>query len=783
MKINAVNIAAFGKLKNYTLDFSNGLNLIYGENENGKTTVMEFIKMMFYGNTYTRAQSLDKNPRKKYKPWGGEQMAGSIDFEHGGTRYRLMREFKNSNSTDKITLINLDLGTSDTYTGATNIGADILGLSGAAFEKSVFIDNNVALPDNTDADGEINARLSNVADTGDEEVSLETVIKRITAAKTDILSKTGKAGSLAELRSHLVNLNTELAECEQKNRERDRLELDIAQKQAAAEALSRERAELFEKLKASEKSELKEKLQEFITAAELYEECEKALTLSDGDLADQQFCNTADALLSRVTAYDISVDGKSKEVARLSGEIAKLENGGNETDAASLASLKQQKNDTNNKISALESQVFSLDSRLDASNAAKTHSAPKSNIILLILGVLLAATGAAGAIIAQMPALISFAACGIILFVLSFIIKAKPQGTENCKELEKLTSDKQRLEQEISQLKEKAAALENDINSILIESEANKSILSSKREEALSRQTELLTEQNALAESKAQLFAHLGKLRPIGEISAASALISETRKLISDMQQHKIAADYAVRGTKCTGIPDARAKLELLKNVGETHESRTDLQEQMKLLDERRNALISEISACTAEARTGFKNLKAIPELKREISDTETQINEQTDYYEALTIAEEALNSAFAELRRSFGGVIEKRTLEIFACLTGNRYNDITVSKNFDIAVTKADTFGMHSHEYLSRGTSHQAYFALRLALSELLGADSGGLPILLDDIFAQYDDKRLNLGFEFLKRYAENNQVIFFTCHQSYLETAEKLKATIINM
>lgn len=783
MKINAVNIAAFGKLKNYTLNFSDGLNLIFGENENGKTTVMEFIKMMFYGNIYTRAQSLDKNPRKKYKPWNGDTMAGSIDFEHGGTRYRLMREFKNSNSTDKITLINLDLGTSDTYTGNTCIGADILGLSGAAFEKSVFIDNNVALPDNTEADGEINARLTNLADTGDEEISLEAIIKRITAAKTDILSKTGKAGALAELRSRLVSLNTEFAECDRQNRERDRLEQSLAEKENAAEELARERAELFERLKSSEKSELKGKLQEFVAAAERYEDCEKALTLSDGTLADRQFCDTAEALLSRVSAYEVSVNEKSKEISRLTAEIAKMENAGGEQTSAHLDTLKRQKADTYEKIATLENRIFSLRGQLEAENAAINAVKPKNNIILLILGAVLAAVGILGAVLSQMPPLLTFAAAGVILFVLGFIIKIKPDTTGKSKELEQITSDKERLEQEISALKERAAALDNDINALLITKEANQSLLSSKRNEALSRQTELLSVQNALAEGKAQLFAHLGRFKPIGDVAAAGGLISEIETLINDMQQHKIAADYAVRGTKCTGIPDAREKLELLKNVTEAADTKADLQEQLKVLDERRNALIAEISALKAEARSHFKNLKALPELQREITDTESQIAEMTEYYEALDIADGALNSAFAELRRSYGGVIEKRTLEIFAALTGNAYNDISVSKNFDIMVTKTDTFGMHSHEYLSRGTSHQVYFALRLALSELLGADSGSLPFLLDDVFAQYDDKRLKLGFEFLKQYAKNNQVIFFTCHQNYIETAERLEAQIINM
>ena len=114
MKINRIYIAAFGGLKNKTIDFKDGFSVIYGENENGKTTIMTFIKMMFYGSE-RGSSSIAKNPRKKYAPWSGEKSAGSIDFEHGGRSYRLEREFGNTNSSDKITLTDMSDGKEKAY--------------------------------------------------------------------------------------------------------------------------------------------------------------------------------------------------------------------------------------------------------------------------------------------------------------------------------------------------------------------------------------------------------------------------------------------------------------------------------------------------------------------------------------------------------------------------------------------------------------------------------------------------------------------------------------------
>ena len=180
MKINSIYISAFGGIKNLKLDFNNGFNVILGDNENGKSTVMAFIKMMFYGSDRGSSQ-IAKNIRKKSAPWDGSAMAGSIDFEHSGKLYRIEREFKTSNSTDKVTLIDLDLGTRQTVTA--DIGTKFFGLSSGAFERSVFIGQFGFPESDNDAEGELNSRLSNIALTGQESVSFETVYKRVESVK------------------------------------------------------------------------------------------------------------------------------------------------------------------------------------------------------------------------------------------------------------------------------------------------------------------------------------------------------------------------------------------------------------------------------------------------------------------------------------------------------------------------------------------------------------------------------------------------------------------------
>lgn len=68
MKIQKLKINGFGKLQDKELNFSDGLNVIYGSNESGKSTLHEFINSMFFGAAKTK-KGKDESILSKYTPW------------------------------------------------------------------------------------------------------------------------------------------------------------------------------------------------------------------------------------------------------------------------------------------------------------------------------------------------------------------------------------------------------------------------------------------------------------------------------------------------------------------------------------------------------------------------------------------------------------------------------------------------------------------------------------------------------------------------------------------
>ena len=97
MKINDLQINGFGKLSNKKIKLDKKINIIYGKNEAGKSTMLGFIKSIFYG------ASKNKNGKEisefdKYTPWKNENYSGKITYElDNGKCYEVFRDFKKKN--------------------------------------------------------------------------------------------------------------------------------------------------------------------------------------------------------------------------------------------------------------------------------------------------------------------------------------------------------------------------------------------------------------------------------------------------------------------------------------------------------------------------------------------------------------------------------------------------------------------------------------------------------------------------------------------------------------
>lgn len=774
MKIESLYIAGFGKFKDYRLVFSDGENIFLGENEVGKTTLMTFIKMMFYGSG-VKGNDLAKNPRKKYLPWDNTAMAGSIDFTHNDKLYRIERNFGASNTSDKVTLIDLDTGKRESYSGTTELGATFFGLSAAAFERCVFIGQLNLGEISGDASGELNSKLSSLALSGDEDVSKNLIANRLTAAKEELMSKSGRKGRYDLSRQRLLSLNDELIASRNAENEREMLANKIENQKNRLALVLKETDRISASLKATESKRTFKKLKEYIEVLDQLAAFERKLVKADGTVISVSDLADTEQAIANYKLLKPRIADLEKEISVIEAEIEGLNKEAGENDPITL--VREKINSIENKISSAKQEyavalktVKELN-ELKQKNLAKKPKIRKEFIVLSAVGLV--------------AALIFFFAFDSYVFssiylamfltfgVLCFAKKKKPVI---------LTKE----QAELLQASEKAqhtnssdiSTLSADLNA---QNEILKALLSESDSAAAVKEEKLIILQNRKAEK--QKLSH-----DITKAESLFALMFPKENMTASVSGMEIVLhaykDYS-RKTET-----AKTKLALLKaDLGDLTKQAAELKlaeirhasdddEDPKVLEDRllykqkeAGEIQKSIAYDEASARTEFASHRHPTEIEHEIESLSENIENQKDFCDSIDIALDVLNCAFAKTRRSFGDTLRKRTAEIFASLTGERYNDVNISDDFEIAVESAQIFGSREWQYLSSGTADQAYFALRLAVSELLSKECGGLPIFIDDAFAQYDDTRINKAINFLSDYSKENQVLYFTCHKAGLE------------
>ena len=98
MKITSLNINGFGKFKDKAISFSDGLNVVCGNNEAGKSTTHTFIKSMLFGMKKKKSKAKD-DTYSKYLPWGNEaNYSGTLNFIYDNKEYQIYRKFNEDNS-------------------------------------------------------------------------------------------------------------------------------------------------------------------------------------------------------------------------------------------------------------------------------------------------------------------------------------------------------------------------------------------------------------------------------------------------------------------------------------------------------------------------------------------------------------------------------------------------------------------------------------------------------------------------------------------------------------
>ena len=136
MKLVKCYVSSFGKLKDFTYEFHDGVNTIKQDNGWGKSTLANFIKVMFYGISGNK-RSVSENDRIKYRPWNTtEKFGGAVWFVWGDKEYKIERYFGLKESDDSVALF--DVATGKAYTNTDNLGKRIFEIDEDGFLSTTY---------------------------------------------------------------------------------------------------------------------------------------------------------------------------------------------------------------------------------------------------------------------------------------------------------------------------------------------------------------------------------------------------------------------------------------------------------------------------------------------------------------------------------------------------------------------------------------------------------------------------------------------------------------------
>lgn len=218
MKINKIKINSYGKLKEKEIELKDGINIIYGKNESGKSTLLNFIVNSFYGISKNK-KGKEYSDVEKYTPWLGEEFSGKLEYElNNKNKYEIYREFKkknpkifNENMEDISKEFNIDKSKgNEFFYEQTKVDEELFLSTVVVGQQEVKLgkqEQNILVQ-----------KIANLVGTGDDNVSYKRAIDRINRRLLD------EIGTQRSREKPINIINKKIEDLEQKKQELEKYE-------------------------------------------------------------------------------------------------------------------------------------------------------------------------------------------------------------------------------------------------------------------------------------------------------------------------------------------------------------------------------------------------------------------------------------------------------------------------------------------------------------------------------------------------------------------------------
>lgn len=729
MKIQEIYIQSFGMLRERSFRLTEGVNVLEGPNESGKSTLAAFLKYIFYG------------PGTKGSPDRTRYLTGT---HVGGWITCVTEDDENLWRIERSTTITSD-GNRESIRDTVQIvdtrtnqilpekepGQYFFGVNESVFTSTAFVGQlGTVRPDGSSLAGAV----ENMLHTADENVDFKRATAKLDQARRELLPKNSAGGKIREKEEEVARLEEALTAAQTKADRR--LETETALRTATA--------------KRQEMEDKKNGLEALTSAAEVIAACRKIAAADDTATKLKSYQNALD-VLSAPPFSDLhtQLDALEAQPLTTSSETT------NPSNTHGTLHIRDEE-----AASALEEGEY-LES--------KSRLFLAVTIVMAIAGLVSLAAGAIMAYFGFPQFLFPFglmAVCvivGIVFYVMQGKNLAKLDaildewGVDTLDELDEIAASTESAPTETpadTWTAENVAKLYALADACGVPHKANEP---AETLEALRRKADKAAADRDTVRAKVEnLRGRLGALQEATAGLDRGAVVAEYKQLMT--------------------TPIGKAALQLdADGLAKAQKERDFTMGTWRAQSKKEAELEAAYAAlCANEGRS--------PDLLAGLLDTaKEELRELKKQHAGYSLALEALRLAGESLRTTVIPTVTSRASTAMEEATDGKYRHIAMDAAFGLQYTTDD--GTASVELLSKGTADLAYISLRLALARTLFGDNGREipPMVFDETFAAVDENRLAKALSAMCR--TGTQCLLFSCRHDEARLGATLGCTVLQM
>ncbi len=759
MKFKKIELKSFGKFNNKTLDFEDGFNFIYGENEAGKSTMESAIYGLFYGfSKDSIKRRLYDDKFENYRPLLRGEYHANIEFTDEKD-FRIERDFASEN----VKVLNLtdseDISDDiefNKYSRIKQPGAKFIGMSSSIFKSTFFVESDaIALVESLRT--ELRDLILEVSSTMDISRSTSVALKEMDSRIKSLGNESLKSSKLGAIQVKVDGLLKEKLELDEKSEKYNSYLKDL-------EDLYKRNKSLDEELVLCNK---KSEYETYKEVERLKKEIERIRDLKNLDIHRYEKLLDLNDRLKRVFSEidEVNLELKQKKVETLTSSVKR-----------DYENLRK----SLNRLQELNSRNYSREIANIAHDVENLKIKEKFLYLLfLILGI--ASIGIAVAsfkfkiyylLILLLPIAFYFHLRVVKFRVNHGLIRSLISRMDALRRLSQdKTIEKREMDTLFSALSSKYSVKTSELEDTLINLMRDESINDYKKSLRDKNYEDNLEKLNRLKELRDKLQSELDNSLRMEEVSNLDELRekfknSATEESVNNrIRELNRAIEFHLNGKKFE---------DLNREVVSTD---FDLEALRK---EKREVELN-ISKNEINIQNLDLNLNRIQEIEGEIEDLRGSMEDLNFEREALELSKSTLLRVMLENKEdNLPKIIEKTSL-YFREITEDKYEYVMIDDDLKLSVKSRDLGITIDEKNLSTGTIGQLYLSFRLALIEIISEEK--IPLIMDDALLTFDDRRARTTMKLLRKISEDRQVLYFTSSTRDLKVADEMKLNILRL